>query len=117
MTDPFPLFTAFLDNALLYLIFIGIILATISGVISGILYLPIFGFSERRAALGSTALRMTIIGIAIIILTIPIRNALLSLVPVPVSIPAIPLTTPTVPVPSPTHATSTIPVPSPTRVP
>jgi hypothetical protein len=95
MTDPFPSFTAFLENILLYMIFIGIILSTISAVLAGILYLPVFGFSERRASLGSTALRMTIIGFVIIILAIPLRNALLGWFPTPVNIPPIPLTSPT----------------------
>ncbi len=93
--DPFPQFTSFLENILLYLIYIGIILATISGIVAGILFLPIFGLSERRASLGGTALRMTVIGILVILLALPLRNALLAHFPLPSGVPTIPLSTPT----------------------
>jgi hypothetical protein len=112
MTDPFPLLTAFLENTLLYLIYIGVILATISAVLAGILFLPIFGLTNQRAALGSTALRMTVIGIVVILLAVPVRNAMLGAFPTPVNLPPIPLTSPTVSVPTPTRVPST-----PTRVP
>ncbi len=102
MVDPFPELTAFLENILLYLMYIGIILATISGVVSGILFLPIFGLSEVRRSLGTIALRSTIIGLLIILLVIPVRNALIVHFPVPTTIPVIPLSTPSTPLtPSP----------------
>jgi hypothetical protein len=107
MTDPFPALTIFLENIMLYLIFIGIILASISAIVAGILFLPIFGLSERRASLGGTALRMTVLGLFIILLAIPTREALLRNFPVPTNIPAIP----TVPMSTP----GATPIVTPTR--
>lgn len=102
MVDPFPAFTAFLETILLYLIFIGIILATISGVIAGILFLTIFGLSTQRASVGTRALQFTAIGLIVILLAIPARNALLAHFPLPPGLPAIPLSTPVAsPVPTP----------------
>ncbi len=102
MVDPFPVFTAFLETILLYMIFIGIILATISGVLAGILFLPVFGLSAQRTATGSKALQFTAIGLLIILLAIPARNALLSHFTLPPGLPAIPLSTPVAsPIPKP----------------
>lgn len=95
MTDPFPTLTAFLEDFLLYLIFIGILLATISGIITGILFLPIFGLSELRRSMGAVALRSTVIGLLVILLTIPVRDALISHFPVPTNLPVVPLSSPT----------------------
>jgi hypothetical protein len=39
-------------------------------------------------------LRLTVIGLIVILLAIPARNALLAHFPLPVNVPAIPLTTP-----------------------
>ena len=95
MVDPFPQFTSALENILLYLIFIGIILATISGIFAGIMYLPIFGWlDDQKNALGRNALRMTVIGLLIILIAIPARNAILSQFTLPPGVPAIPLSTP-----------------------
>ena len=95
MTDPFPALTAFLEDILLYLMFIGIILATISGIITGILFLPLFGLSELRRSMGAVALRSTVVGLLVILLTIPIRDALVSHFPVPTNLPVVPLSSPT----------------------
>lgn len=99
MTDPFPQFTAFLENFLLYSIFVGIILSTISGVIAGIAYLPIFTWllNEQRDAWGRHALRGTVIGLSLILLALPMRNALLANVHLPAGLPPIPLSTPVTP--------------------
>lgn len=105
LTDPFPQLTTFLDNLLLYLIFIGIILCTISGIVAGILFLPIFGPNDQRTAVGATALRLTAISFLIIVLAIPARSALLHFFPLPTNIPTIPnipLATPTPTPPIPT---------------
>jgi hypothetical protein len=95
MIDPFPALTAFLENVLLYLMFVGILLATISGIISGILFLPIFGLSELRRSMGTMALRATVVGLLIILLTIPVRDALIAHFPVPTNLPVMPLSSPT----------------------
>jgi hypothetical protein len=110
MTDPFPALTAFLDNLLLYLMFVGIILATISGIITGILFLPIFGLSELRRSMGAVALRSTVVGLLIILLTIPVRDALISHFPVPTNLPVVPLSSPT-----PFSTAGSQPAPTPTR--
>jgi cytochrome b561 len=97
MTDPFPQLTSFLENVLLYMIFLGIILAGISGVVCGILYLPIFGLSERRREIAGTALRATVIGLLVILLALPARAALIHFFPLPTNlppIPVVPMTTP-----------------------
>lgn len=96
MVDPFPQITTFLGDVLLYLIYIGIVLAAISGVLAGILFLPVLGFSERHQALASTALRFTFVGLLVILLAIPLRNVILNYFPVPARVPSIPYTTPTV---------------------
>lgn len=101
MADPFPAFTAFLEMILLYLIFIGIILATISGVFAGIIFLPIFNLSTQKTAVAVRALQFTGVGLLIILLAIPARNALLAHFPLPPGVPTIPLSTPAVP-PTPT---------------
>jgi len=101
MTDPFPAFTDFLQTFLLYLIYIGIILSTISGVFAGILFLPIFNLSNQRMAIAIKALQFTGIGLLVIVLAIPARNALLTHFPLPPGVPSIPLSTPVVPTPTP----------------
>src|SRR5581483_10534397 len=83
ITDPFPQLTAFLGALLLYLIYLGVILSTISAVAAGILFLPIFGHNEQRTSIGSLALRLTAIGFIIIVLAIPARTALLHFFPLP----------------------------------
>ena len=95
MGDPLPQLTTFLGDLLLYLIYLGIILAVISAVIAGILLLPIFGLSERNTALGTNALRWAVIGLLVILLAIPIRNILLHYFPPPTGTPTIPFVTPT----------------------
>jgi hypothetical protein len=98
MTDPFPAFTQFLTNILTYLIFIGIIFATISGIVAGILFLPIWGFSDRRTSAGAIALRLTVVGLIIILLAVPARNALLKFFPPPTALPPLPpIATPATP--------------------
>ena len=102
-TDPFPAFTAFLELILLYMIYIGVILSGISGVLAGILFLPVFGLNVQRTAIAVRALQFTGIGLLVILLAIPARNALLAHFPLPAGVPAIPLSTPvpTTPAPKP----------------
>ncbi|QBD82441.1 hypothetical protein EPA93_43290 [Ktedonosporobacter rubrisoli] len=112
MSDPFPTLTNFLGDLLLYLIFIGIILATISAVVSGILFLPIFGAGERRKEIAGIALRATVAGLIVILLALPARNALLHYFSLPKQMPAIP----TVPVGTPTPSVpAATPTPTPTQ--
>jgi cytochrome b561 len=107
MADPFPQLTTFLENLLLYLIFLGIILAGISGVVCGILYLPIFGLSERRREIANAALRGTVIGLLVVLLALPARAALLHFFPLPTGLPPIPV----IPVTTPTMAPASTPSP------
>lgn len=102
MIDPFPQLTAFLASLLLYLIFLGVILSTISAVVAGILFLPVFGSNDQRIAYGSLALRLTAIGFIVIVLAIPARSALLHYFPLPTSLPAIPTVPLSTPAPTPT---------------
>ncbi len=102
--DLFPSLTSFLESFLLWLMYLGILLVSISFIIAAILFLPIFGLTERKTSLGAVALKMTIIGLFIILLAIPARNALLVHFPLPPGVPAIPLSTPTTPQASPTTA-------------
>ncbi len=112
MTDPFPQLTTFLESALLYLIFLGIILSAISAVVAGILYLPIFGLGERRTAIAGAALRATVIGLIIVLLALPARGALLRYFPVPTNLPPIP----TVPLTTPPAGSSPVPAATSTPV-
>jgi len=105
ITDPFPQLTAFLGALLLYLIYLGVILSTISAVAAGILFLPIFGHNEQRTSIGSLALRLTAIGFIIIVLAIPARTALLHFFPLPTNLPAIPAIPLSTPTPTPTIPT------------
>jgi hypothetical protein len=103
-TDPFPAFTAFLELILLYMIYSGVILSGISAVLSGILFLPVFGLSVQRTAIAVRALQFTGIGLLVILLAIPARNALIAHFPLPAGVPTVPLSTPVVPAPTPKPA-------------